>query len=263
MREFKTLGEKKAVLGMVHLGALPHVPESDDYEAVREKAIADAKALEVGGADGCVVQNRGDRLFARDVADPIVIAAMADVVRAIDQVTGPDFQIGLQILRNDLKSSIAVARICNASFLRMGVFVGVTATSSGIINADPYEFIVYRNHVGANHVRLIAEVYSMHFKWFGSDKTVSEVASWAKFSGAHAVAVCDPDEDLVVKMVEDIKKDTRMPVIISGYTDHKNAARLLKDADGAIVGSAFEGGSRGGYVQADAVREYVEIVRSL
>jgi predicted TIM-barrel enzyme len=40
-------------------------------------------------------------------------------------------------------------------------------------------------------------------------------------------------------------------------------ARLLLDADGAIVGSAVEGGSRFGTVQEAAVREYVEIVSRL
>ena len=39
--------------------------------------------------------------------------------------------------------------------------------------------------------------------------------------------------------------------------------RAITDADGAIVGSAFEGGGRGGAVQVDAVREYVEIVSRL
>ena len=63
MRIFDSLGRKKVVLGMVHLGALPGTPFSDDdsFSAVKAKAVQDALALEAGGADGCVVQNAGDR----------------------------------------------------------------------------------------------------------------------------------------------------------------------------------------------------------
>ena len=65
---FENLGKKKVVLGMVHLGALPGTPFAAEgsYAAVREKALNDARALEAGGADGCVVQNAGDRVFAID-----------------------------------------------------------------------------------------------------------------------------------------------------------------------------------------------------
>ncbi|MCC6904990.1 MAG: BtpA/SgcQ family protein [Anaerolineae bacterium] len=263
MRVFETLGKKKTILGMVHLGALPGTPFEEDYAAVREKAIADAKALEAGGADGCVVQNRGDQTFPVEHADPTVVAAMADIVRAIDQVTGPDFQVGLQVLRNDLRAAIAIARVCNASFLRMGVFTGVTASSQGLVSGYPYEFMKYRKAIGATHVKLISEIYSMHFKFLGGEKTAVEVANDAKFNGAHAVAICDPDTEMIVKMTHDIKKSTGMPVIISGYTDHKNVDVLLKEADGAIVGGAFEGGARGGWVQVDLVRDYMERVRKL
>src|ERR687898_409288 len=131
MRVFENLGRKKVVLGMVHLGALPGTPffAEGSYAAVRDKALSDARALEAGGADGCVVQNAGDRVFATDHADPIIVAAIADIVRAIADATGPDFQIGVQILRNDLKAALAIAKVCAGSFLRCGALVGTTVSS--------------------------------------------------------------------------------------------------------------------------------------
>src|SRR3954449_2704187 len=105
MRIFDSLGRKKVVLGMVHLGALPGTPfsEEDSFPAVKAKAVRDARALEAGGADGCVGQDAGDREFALGQAAPVVVVGVAEIVRAIDEATGPDFQIGGQILRNDLK----------------------------------------------------------------------------------------------------------------------------------------------------------------
>jgi uncharacterized protein len=265
MRNFATLGKKKVVLGMVHLGALPGTPFSEDgsYPAVKARAVQDALALEAGGADGCVVQNAGDRVFALDQADPVIVVAVADVVRSIDEATGPNFQIGVQILRNDLKAALSVAQICGGSFLRCGALIGATVTASGIMQGDPYAFQAYRQRIGAEHVKLIAELHSMHFEWLGG-RAIGEIARNARYAGAHAASICDPDEAVTLRMIKEIRAAAPdFPIIVGGYTDHDNVSRLLVDADGAIVGSCFEKGGSGGEVQVDAVREYVDIVSRL
>jgi membrane complex biogenesis BtpA family protein len=265
MPTFENLGKKKVVLGMVHLGAMPGTPffAEGSYEAAKERAVADARALEAGGADGCVVQNAGDRVFAVDDADPVIVVGMTDIVRAIREATNPAFQIGVQILRNDLKGALAIAHVCGGSFLRCGALVGSTITASGLMEGDPYEFQAYRSRIGARDVKLIAEIYSMHFEWLGG-KPVGDVARAARHAGADAVSLCDPDDDRTERFIQEVRAAVPgMPIIIGGYTNQGNAARLLKDADGAIVGSAFEGGSRFGTVQAEAVREYVDIVSRL
>jgi membrane complex biogenesis BtpA family protein len=265
MRTFDTLGTKKVVLGMVHLGALPGTPfaAAGGYGAVREKALRDALALQAGGADGCVVQNAGDRVFAIDDADPVIVAAMADIVRAIAEATGPEFQIGVQILRNDLKGALAIAHVCGGSFLRCGALVGTTVTASGIMQGDPYDFQAYRTRIGATGVKLIAEIHSMHFEWLGG-RPIGEVARAAKYAGAAAVGVCDPDEATALRLIGEVRAAAPdLPIVVGGYTDHENVSRLLADADGAIVGGAFEKGGRGGEVQVDAVRAYVDVVARL
>ena len=54
-----------------------------------------------------------------------------------------------------------------------------------------------------------------------------------------------------------------MPVILCGYTNHANAARMLADADGAFVGTCLEREGWGGSIDIERVREYVAIVNSL
>ena len=206
MPMFENLGKKKVVLGMVHLGALPGTPFYGDgsYEAVEERAVADARALEAGGADGCVVQNAGDRVFAIDDADPVIVVGMTDIVRAIREATGPAFQIGVQILRNDLKGALAIAHVCGGSFLRCGALVGSTITASGLMQGDPYEFQAYRSRIGATGVKLIAEIYSMHFEWLGG-KPVGDVARAARHAGADAVSLCDPDDDRTERFIQEVR----------------------------------------------------------
>jgi len=156
-----------------------------------------------------------------------------------------------------------VAHVCGGSFLRCGALIGTTVTASGFMQGDPYDFQAYRKRIDAGQVKLIAEIHSMHFEWLGG-RPIGEIARNARYAGADAVGICDPDEDRARRLIDEAKRAAPdLPVIVGGYTDHENVARLLANADGAIVGSCFERGGRGGAVQVDAVRDYVEIVSRL
>lgn len=82
-------------------------------------------------------------------------------------------------------------------------------------------------------------------------------------AGGNAIELFAKDEEINEKMVRDVKEAFDVPVILGGGTNIENAARRLKYADGAIVGTCFEKGVWGGPVQADAVKAYVENVRKV
>ena len=265
MRNFENLGTKKVVIGLVHLLPLPGTPfyEEGNVEKALDKAVTDATALYQGGADGCLVQTV-DRIYpVGEQADYARVAAMSTIVQAVSEVTGPDFQIGVQILWNALKASLAVAKVCGGSFLRCNAFIGATMTPAGVAQANPVGFQEYRAQLGADNVKLIAEVDGTHFRWMGG-KPTAEVASLAVSAGAHAVEVAHPDEEINNRMVRDIKQAMPdLPVILGGHTNHENAGRRLAEADGAFVGSCFQTEGWAGRVDIDRVREYVEIVSEL
>jgi uncharacterized protein len=103
----------------------------------------------------------------------------------------------------------------------------------------------------------------MHFQWFGG-KPIAEVARSAKSVGADAVSLGSPDEAVTLEMIRDVKRALPdLPVILAGYTNHANAARLLAEADGAFVGTCLERDGWGGSIDIERVREYVAIVDSL
>lgn len=265
MRTFDSLGKKKVVLGMVHLLPLPGTPlyQEGNMEQALEKAVADASALYQGGADGCLIQTV-DRVYpATDEADYARVAAMAAITKAVADATGPEFQIGVQIMVNALKASVAVAKVCGGSFLRCTALVGATLTASGMVQANPHDFLTYRAGIGANHIQLIAEVHSMHFHWLG-DKPTAEVARMAARMGAAAVEVAHPDEESNARLVRDIKQAMpHLPVILGGHTNHDNVARRLAAADGVFVGTCLKSAAWDGRVDVERVREYVKIVASL
>jgi hypothetical protein len=266
MRMFENLGKKKVILGLVHLLPLPGTPffEEGNTEKALAKAIADATALYQGGADGCLVQTV-DRLYpVGDEADYARVAAMARIVQAVSEATGPEFQIGVQILWNALRPSLAVAKVCGGSFLRCNAFVGATMTPSGVAESNPVGFQQYRVWLGAKNIKLIAEVDGTHFRWLDGRKSAAEVAQLAKSAGANAVEVAHPDEETNARVVREIKQAIPdLPVILGGHTNHENAARRLAEADGAFVGSCFETNGWGSHIDIDRVKNYMEIVSKL
>ena len=266
MRVFDTLGKRKVVLGMVHLPPLPGTPFHDEgsFERTLEVAVASARALAEGGADGCLVQTV-DRVYASgEESDPARTTAMGLIVNAIVAATGNRFQIGVQLMANALKASLAVAKVAGGSYIRAGALVGATLTPHGLVEAHPLEVMDYRAKIGAQQIKVIAEVESMHFRWFGGDRSVAQVARAAHSAGADAVSLGHPDEDTTLQMIAAVRETVPgLPVILAGYTNHGNAARLLAAADGAYVGTCLERDGWGGQIDPERVRAYVEIVRGL
>lgn len=266
MRTFESLGQRKAVLGMIHLQPLPGTPfhQPGTFPEILKRAVESARCLDDGGADGCLVQTV-DRVYATgEESDPARTTAMGLIVNAIAEATSEQFQVGVQLMANALKASLAVAKVAGGSYIRAGAVVGATLSEHGMIEAHPIEVMQYRRAIHAAAIKVIAEIDSMHFKWFGEPKPVAHVAAAARRVGADAVSLGDPDESVTLEMIASVREQVSgLPVILAGYTNHDNAARLLAAADGAFVGSCLERGGWGGQIDVDKVKAYVDIVRGI
>jgi predicted TIM-barrel enzyme len=140
----------------------------------------------------------------------------------------------------------------------------MTLTTHGLVEANPLEVMEYRNKLNAWDIKVLAEVDSMHFKWFGEAKPTAEVAQSAQHVGADAVSLGDPDERKTLEMIASVWKAVPgLPIILAGYTTHENAVRLLAAADGAFVGTCLERGGWGGQIDGARVKAYVDLVRGL
>lgn len=266
MIKLDMFGGRKAVLGMIHLAPLPGTPfhEEGSFRETVDVAVESARALHEGGADGCLVQTV-DRVYSPgEESDPARTAAMGLVVAAIVAATGDEFLVGVQLMANALKASLAVAKVAGASYIRAGALVGATLTASGLVQADPLAVMEYRKKISAHNVKIVAEVDSMHFQWLGGSKPVGDVARAARRAGADAVSLSHPDEDTTIEMIAAVRAAVPdLPVVLAGGTNHDNAARLLAAADGAFVGTCLETGGWGGRIDVEKVKEYMDIVRRL
>lgn len=249
---------------MVHLFPLPGTPyyQPGDLQRSVDKARRDCAALCAGGADGCVIQTN-DRVYTLgNEVDPARLVSYTTIVQEVAREAPPNFKIGVQILWNALQASLAVAQFCGGSFIRTAVFVGATDSPAGIAKADPVGFEAYREKIGANGIKVVAEVQGMHYHNVDG-KGVGEIAQEALQAGANAVEVADPDEQINEQLVLCIKEmKSNLPVFLGGHTNHENVVRRMRFCDGVFVGSCFENEGWGGYVDPEKVRSYVGRLKS-
>lgn len=252
-------GGAKCIIGMVHLRPLPGGPlATTPLPDVIAQAVQDARALEAGGVDAILVQNRGDRAFVAEHAPPDVVAALGAIV--YEAVRAVDLPVGVHVLRNDTAASIAIAHVAGAHFVRAAVLTGVSPSAQGWLTGAPFDVLRYRRAIGAERILLLADVASMHNT--RPLHEVGEAASEAVFFGAaDAVVVAHRDEDEAVALQRAAAERVEAPILIGGYATADNLPRLLAHADGAIVGEAFEHRAREAGVDVERVRAFMARLR--
>lgn len=258
---------EKLIFGLIHLRPMPGTPfyGEGDYEGSIKKALKDAKALENGGASGCLIQTVDKVYPTGDDSDYVRAACLAVISNEVKKAVGPDFKIGVQLMWNCITPSLAVAKSVRADFTRCTALVGQTPSPfGGVINANPLKVLEYRRKIGAEPVELLAEIAGYHFHGgYDKEALLGRVAS-AAMVRADAVEIMGKDEELNNRMEADIRAAyPDMPIILGGGTDVASARSRLRQADGALVGRCFEGENWGEGVDERIVAAYMKEVRSI
>lgn len=257
---------ERTVIGMIHLAPLPGTPFHEEGSLARiiETAVASARALRDGGAHGGLVQTVDRSYDTRDESDPARTVAMGLVLDAVVRSTGNGFVVGCQLMRNATRASLAATHVASAQFVRAGALVGATQTASGLVQSNAHEVAEYRRKIGAMGVAIVADIHSMQFRWFGEPRPLNEVARLARQAGADAVAIGTPDDDETLDLIRAVRRaEPALPIWLAGYTHHRNAARMLAEADGAFVGTCLERDGWAGRVDEGRVADYMALVRGL
>lgn len=263
--KFKTVfGDKKPVIAMVHLGALPGSPLHDyegGVEAIVEGARKDLKALQAAGFDAVMFGNENDRPYEFNV-DTASTATMGYVIgRLRSEITVP---FGVNVLW-DPESSIALAAATGARFVRE-IFTGTYASDMGPWTPDAGKAMRYRDRLGRQDLALLYNV-SAEFAYSLDQRPLSDRARSAVFSSIpDAILVSGAITGEAAKMVdlEAVKKALpTTPVLANTGVKHATVADVLKVADGCIVGSSLKiDGDTWKAVDADRAAEFMRLVRS-
>ncbi|MBF2021031.1 MAG: BtpA/SgcQ family protein [Hydrococcus sp. C42_A2020_068] len=229
------------IIGVVHLLPLPTSARwGGSLKAVIERAEQEATALAAGGVDGIIVENFFDAPFAKDCVDPAVVSAMTLIVdRIMNLVVVP---VGINLLRNDAKSALAIASCVNAQFIRVNVLTGVMATDQGLIEGQAHQLMRYRRELEAD-VAILADVLVKHARPLGMPNLTTAVQETIERGLADAVilsgwATGSPPSFEDLELATTAAKGT--PVLIGSGATWENIGQLMKAADGAIVASSLK-----------------------
>ncbi|MDB9303970.1 MULTISPECIES: photosystem I biogenesis protein BtpA [Cyanophyceae] len=235
---FKT---RTPIIGVVHLLPLPTSPRwGGNLKAVINRAEQEAAALASGGVDGIIVENFFDAPFAKNQVDPAVVSAMTVVVQRIQNlVTLP---VGLNVLRNDGKSAMAIAYSTQAQFIRVNVLTGVMATDQGLIEGEAHQLLRYRRELGCD-VKILADVLVKHARPLGSPNLTVAVKDTIERGLADAVilsgwATGSPPNQEDLELACGAANET--PVFIGSGANWENIATLMQAANGVIVSSSLK-----------------------
>ncbi|QFU83493.1 BtpA/SgcQ family protein [Natronorubrum aibiense] len=254
----------RPVLGMVHLPPLPGAPGFDgDREAVRTRALEDARQLEAGGVDGIVLENFGDAPFYSEDVPNHVVTDMTALASALQRTV--DVPLGINVLRNDADAALSIAAATEADFIRVNVHVGTAATDQGILEGRAHETLRLRDRLEAD-VAVLADVHVKHATPVGEQSLEQAALETVERGMADGVIVSGPGtgaetalED--VERVADVLADRastpkRIPVFVgSGVTNETVGDCLEAGADGVVVGTALK---TGGETTNQVSRERVE-----
>ncbi|MCU0516582.1 MAG: BtpA/SgcQ family protein [Oscillatoria sp. Prado101] len=229
------------IIGVVHLLPLPTSPRwGGSLRAVVERAAQEATALASGGVNGIIVENFFDAPFTKGQVDPAVVSSMTLIVHQLmDLLTLP---VGINVLRNDAHSGLAIASCVGAKFIRVNVLTGVMATDQGLIEGQAHELLRYRRELGSD-VKILADVLVKHARPLGSPNLTTAVQETIQRGLADGVilsgwATGSPPTLEDLELAKAAAGGT--PVFIGSGATWENISTLIGAADGVIVSSSLK-----------------------
>lgn len=250
------------VIGALHLPALPGSPENQQsLSQIHGWLLRDAEALASGGVDGFILENFGDAPFYPSRVPPHTVAFMTRLGR--DVKTTFALPLGVNVLRNDAASALAIASAIGAEFIRVNVYTGARVTDQGIIQGEAHEILRYRKLL-ESPVKVFADVAVKHSAPLGVRDLSDEVEDTIARGKADAIIVSGTGTGKHTRL-EDVKiareAAGRTPVLVGSGVNPSNAADLLAYADGLIVGTFFKNeGITENPVELSRVKELMEAV---
>jgi hypothetical protein len=239
----KTIGP---IIGMIHLRPLPGSPRFDGNAGkILDHAVRDAENLAAGGASALMMENFGDVPFFPGRVPSHVVALMTAIACAVRRRT--DLPLGINVLRNDGQSALAVAAAAGGRFIRVNVLCGARLTDQGIINGIAHDLLRDRAALGATEVAILADVDVKHSAPLAARSLADEtedtlhrgLADGLIVSGSGTGKSTDPDK---IRAVKEAASST--PVLVGSGVNAATIGELARFADGFIVGTSVKKNGR-------------------
>jgi hypothetical protein len=233
----------KPIIAMIHVGALPGTPANRaSVRDIAEFAAAECRLYRDGGVHAIGIENMHDVPYLRGSVGPEITAAMTVVAHAVkDAANG--LPCGIQILAGANHEALAVAHAAAFDFVRVESFAFAHVADEGFIDSSAASLLRYRRAIGAEGVRVWADVKKKHSSHaITADVSIGATAEAVEFMRADAVIVTGAvtgerpnDSDIA-----DVRSHCRLPLLLGSGITAENLGHYCAQADGFIVGSFFK-----------------------
>ncbi len=230
---------KKTIVGMVHIAALPGTPANvlPVCEIVK-KAAAEAKILADGGVDAILIENMHDVPYLKNTVGPEIVAAMTAVACHLrEQCTLP---IGIQILAAANKEALAVAQAAKLNFIRAEGFVFAHLADEGLIESCAGELLRYRKMIDAGDIQIFTDIRKKHSSHaITADISLEEQVKTAVYFGSDGIVITgrSTGEEALIEDVQIARHACSLPVLIGSGITATNIKDYWSFADVFIIGS--------------------------
>ncbi len=261
-------GVDKPIIGMVHLPPLPGSPayRGESMDEIIEFALRDAQALVEGGVDGLIVENMWDLpYFVGKNVPPEEMTAQAVAAREV--VKSVNVPVGINVVHNGGRVTLAIAKAAGAKFIRVCLLTGAMVWDTGEFDHGcASELLRVRKAIYAEDIKIFADICKKHAVMFpGID--IKTHATWCEFYMADALIVTGrmtglPPDVSLLKEVKELLP--HRPLLVGSGCTIENVKEFFKYADGAIVGTYFKvKGITQNPVDVERVKKFMAVVKEI
>lgn len=229
------------LVGVIHLAPLPGSPgNTAAMTEIADLALRDMRTLESAGFDGLVIENIGDLPFTAGRVAAHTVAQMATISQQI--IDTSNLPVGINVLRNDGLSAMAIAAACGARFIRVNVLCGATLTDQGIVHGIAHDLLRLQSELGAGDISLFADIQVKHAAPISLEPLPIHLADIRNRGGAAAFIVTGlatgyPPAVHDAKEIATLSAGT--PLFIGSGVTAANVCDYIPFAQGIIVGTSI------------------------
>lgn len=253
----KLFKNKKFLIGMIHLPPLLSFKNHPGINICIEKALFDLAALEKAGFDGALIENNEDQPHT-EFANEAQIASMSTIAWKV--MKKAKIPIGIQMMLNDWKSSITIAKAVNANFTRLDVFVDDMSCKWCNIYPNPKEIMEYKNKIYPELI-MFTDIQVKHKKMIDKNKSLIESTKEAIDNKSDGLVITGnwTGQETPIENIKLVKASyPNFTVIVGAGINEDNIKNQLNIADGAIVGTSIKNGN---FIDYNKAKKLISCIR--
>ncbi|GET30567.1 BtpA/SgcQ family protein [Prolixibacter sp. SD074] len=234
--------KRKAIIGMVHLGALPGTPQHKmSMTEIITTAVKEALIYNSHELDAVMIENMHDVPYMNRKVGPEIIAAMTAVALAVKQEI--EIPVGIQVLAGANTDAVAIAKAAGLDFIRAEGYVFGHVADEGYMDSDAAFLMRYRKLIGADDVGIFTDIRKKHASHnITADVDLEEMIQAAEFFLSEGIIITGAatGKKAAIEDVKTARRASKLPVLIGSGISEGNIGAYWPFADGFIIGSSLK-----------------------